>query len=185
VELDGDYDIVITHAGYVGINHYQAAKAAVAALGALKEGGHLIVLADNKDGAGPLGSLAYRTCLQLLTLTGPEAFDRLVLSDSWTFIPEQWQVQEWAKVFKRIPMRNFVYFAPQLDALRWSGLPGIDGAGFLDPGRRGTHRLAEAPEIVEACLSTISAARAAEGRPAARIAWLSDGPYGIPFLRGT
>ena len=55
VPVDGKYDIVVTHAGYVGINHYQAAKTAVAAQGALKEGGHLIVVADNTD-ARPIPS---------------------------------------------------------------------------------------------------------------------------------
>ena len=185
VGVDGEYDIVLTHAGYVGINHYQAAKTAIAALGALKMGGYLIVIADNKDDATPVGSLAYRTCIQLLTLIGPEAFERMLTSQDWTFIPEQWQVQEWAKVFKHIPMNHFFYFAPQLDSRHWSGLPGMNGASFIAPDRREKLSLADVPEVVEACLSSIIATRTAEGKPPARIAWLADGPYGIPFNRET
>ncbi|MGA2547350.1 MAG: nickel-dependent lactate racemase [Rectinemataceae bacterium] len=184
VGVDGEYDIVVTHAGYVGINHYQAAKAAVAATGALKTGGHLVLIADNTDGANPVGSLAYRTCLQLLTVVGAEAFDRLLLSDAWTFIPEQWQVQKWAEVFKRIPMGNFIYFAPQLDERHWSGLPGIDGAAFVEPERRGRLSLSDAADVVERALSSIIARSGVEGRPEPRIAYLADGPYGIPFNRG-
>ena len=185
VAVDGEYDIVVTHAGYVGINHYQAAKSAVAALGALKKDGHLIIIADNKDQAGPVGSLAYRTCLQILALIGPEAFDRIVASKDWTFIPEQWQVQEWAKVFKRIPMRNFVYFAPQLDGRHWSGLPGVDGASFLDSARLAQPRFADAAEVVERGIAAIVEASKQRGEPEPRIAYLSDGPYGIPFRRGS
>ena len=39
-------DVVITHAGFVGINHYQAAKCGVASLGALKKDGYLITIAN-------------------------------------------------------------------------------------------------------------------------------------------
>lgn len=180
-DVEGEYDIVVTHAGYVGLNHYQAAKCAVAALGALKENGHLIVVADNTDAANPVGSLAYRTCLQLLMLIGPKDFERLLLSEGWTFIPEQWQVQQWAKVFKRVPMSHFVYFAPQLDER--TCLPGVAGSAYADPSRRGRLALADAPDIVEGSILAIKDRLAKEGRPAPRIAYLADGPYGIPVNR--
>ena len=177
--MDSGYDIVVTHAGFVGVNHYQAAKAAVAALGAVRAGGHLILVADNSDTAEPVGSLAYRSCLQLLCLMGPEAFARLLRSPDWTFLPDQWQVQQWAKVFARVPMRNFVYFAPQLDDRHWAGLPGVDGRCFLAPGRK--EGLADAPEVVERAIASIVEEARAAGRRDLSIAYLADGPYGIPI----
>ncbi len=49
IPLDKEYDIVITHAGFVGINQYQTAKAAVVAIPALKPNGKLIMIANNND----------------------------------------------------------------------------------------------------------------------------------------
>ncbi|MCK7477153.1 MAG: hypothetical protein M0C28_06315 [Candidatus Moduliflexus flocculans] len=43
------YDIVVTHAGFVGRNHYQAAKAGVAAIPLLKPDSVLIMAADCID----------------------------------------------------------------------------------------------------------------------------------------
>jgi len=181
IEVDGEYDVVVTHAGYVGINHYQAAKAAVAGHRMIREGGHLILVADNTDKVNPIGSLAYRTCLQLMMLVGAEGFERLLLSDSWTFIPDQWQVQQWCKVFKRLPMDHFVYFAPQLDARHWASLPGRNGAMFLDERIRERPSLGDVPVVIERAIASIVAGSVG-GK--FRIACLTDGPYGIPFVRG-
>jgi nickel-dependent lactate racemase len=49
VPVEREYDIVLTHGGYVGRNHYQAVKAAHNALPAIRKGGTLIVAADNRD----------------------------------------------------------------------------------------------------------------------------------------
>ncbi|MDR0388846.1 MAG: nickel-dependent lactate racemase, partial [Spirochaetaceae bacterium] len=115
IPAKGYYDIVVSHGGFVGVNHYQIAKTAVASLGLLKKDGYLIVAGNNTDAVNRLGSLQYRTCLQLLRHLGPEAFVRLIKSPDWVFLPDQWQVQMWAKLFERIPQDHFYYFAPQLD----------------------------------------------------------------------
>ena len=65
IPLDKEYDIVITHAGFVGINHYQAAKAAVVAIPALKPDGKLIMIANNND-KDLIGSEKYKAVLHLL-----------------------------------------------------------------------------------------------------------------------
>jgi len=181
IPVDGEYDIVATHAGFVGINHYQAAKAGVAAIGALKEGGHLIVVADNKDAANPVGSLAYRTTLQLLKLVGPEAFTRAIKSDGWTFIPEQWQTQMWTKLFSRIPFGHFHYFAPQLDSRHWADLPGVDGRAYLPEERRAAPSLSDAQAFLDGAIAAAMASYPEGERAALRIAYLADGPYGIPY----
>jgi len=212
IPLKHQYDLVVTHGGFVAVNHYQAAKAAVASLGALKAGGGLILVANNKD-PNPVGSDRYRTVLSMLKLVGAEALDRALASTDWPFVPEQWQVQEWAKVFKRISMRDFVYFAPQLDDRDWRDLPGVDGRALLTAqssrdarGARGTILPAtdapdnvggtsspadsnpsadDIPAIIEAAIADFlakrgfTAADVASGR--CRIAYLADGPYGIPL----
>ncbi|MDL2229806.1 nickel-dependent lactate racemase [Treponema sp. OttesenSCG-928-L16] len=183
IPLPKQYDIVISHAGYVGINHYQAAKVGVAASGVLKKNGHFIVAADNTDQADPIGSLQYRTVLQLMKLIGPEKLLKLIQSDDWTFIPEQWQVQMWTKLFNQIPMNHFYYFSPQLDDRAWKNLPGIDGRTLLSPEKRQTPRLADAPDFVDAALQQALASYPQEEQAALSIAYLSDGPYGIPYLK--
>lgn len=178
--VDGAYDVVLSHAGFVGVNHYQAAKAAVASLGVLAPGGFLAMAADNKDPAGPVGSINYRTVLQLLKLVGPEAFERLILSPDWAFVPEQWQVQMWTKVFARIPFGRFCYFAPQLGAAHWEGLPGVDGRRFL-AGSSGPAALDDAPAFLRGALDAALAEAGPVGRRGLRAAYLQDGPYGIPY----
>ena len=181
IPVKGEYDIVVTHAGFVGINHYQVAKAGVAALGALKAGGHLIIAADNKDSANPVGSLPYRTTLQLLKLVGPDAFTKIIMSGDWTFIPEQWQSQMWTKLFKRIPFNHFHYFAPQLDKRHWADLPGVDGRSYLPADRQAAPTLADAAAFVEGAVASAIASYPESERAKLRICWLADGPYGIPY----
>lgn len=180
-QVDGEYDIVVSHAGFVGVNHYQAAKVAVASLGALAKGGHLIVVADHRDASGPIGSLQYRTTLQLLKLIGAEAFTRTIKSQDWTFIPEQWQTQMWTKFFNRVPAEHLHYYAPQLDDRHWEDLPGVDGRVYLSPEHRQAPRLEYAGEFVSGALAAAMASYTPQRRSSLRVAYLSDGPYGIPY----
>lgn len=177
IKVDKEYDLVISHAGYVGVNHYQAAKAGVTAARILIPGGTLIMAADNRD-PDPVGSPHYRTTLHLLKLIGPENFNRLILSGDWTFIPEQWQVQMWTRLFTKIPMDNFIYYSPQLTRDDYIYLPGIDGNLFLPAAERyqsGFHMISRVVE--QAVQQWINR----EIKPKClAIACLIDGPYGIP-----
>ncbi len=211
IPIAHQYDLVVSHGGFVAVNHYQAAKAAVASLGALKAGGGLILVANNTD-PNPVGSDRYRTVLSMLKLVGAEALDRALASPDWPFVPEQWQVQEWSKVFKRISVRDFVYFAPQLDRRDWRDLPGIDGRTLL--ASRSAHQSAATPRATGAPDKVATASESASPSPTAddipavidvavadflekrgftpadvasgrcRIAYLADGPYGIPLYAG-
>ncbi|MGE5604340.1 MAG: nickel-dependent lactate racemase [Bacteroidota bacterium] len=176
IPVQREYDIVITHAGFVGINHYQAAKAAVAAIPVLKKGGWLIEIADNSD-ANPVGSPNYQTVLQLLKLIGSDNFSRLIKSPDWTFIPEQWQVQMWAKVFMKIPMEHFIYYSPQLTERDFGTVPGMDGNVFLPPEQRYRGTLDSIATVVEGAIEAIIR-KSGNSKPS--IAFLTDGPYGIP-----
>jgi nickel-dependent lactate racemase len=177
-----EYDLVITHAGFVGINHYQAAKAGVAAAQLVKPGGSLIMAANNTD-SSPVGSPRYQTVLHLLKMIGVENFNRLILSGDWTFIPEQWQVQMWCKLFAKIPLSNFIYYSPQLARSDYDFLPGVDGNIFLPSELRYQGTLETIPRVIEGAIAEKIKELNARGIDHPAIAYLSDGPYGIP-VRG-
>ena len=174
----GKYDIVVTHAGFVGRNHYQAAKAGVAAIPLLNPDSTLIMAADCID-PDPVGKPTYRKVLPYLKDKDAEAFLELIKSDSWEFVPDQWQVQMWAKLFRVIPQRNFLFYAPQIESRDYGILPGTDGNAFLSetgggkPGRTGIER------FLETALARTIQKLKGEGRGSPRIAWLADGPYGV------
>jgi hypothetical protein len=169
------FDAVVTHAGFVGINHYQSVKAVLAALPAVRRGGRLLVLAANSD-ADPVGSQRYRSLLHLLTLVGAEAFRRLIFSPDWTFIPEQWEVQAWGRALEQLGPQGLVYYSPQLAERDCALLPGLDGNLLLAEDRRHRRDAGDAQRVVDAFLS---GARPGEPDREPRLAFLADGPYGI------
>lgn len=173
-----EYDVVVTHAGAVGVNHYQACKAASVAAKVMKEGGHVIVVADT-PGPHNIGSECYRALMVLLKSIGPDAFERLIQSPDWTFVPDQWQVQMWARIFRRIPSANFLYFSPQTSLQDYCALPCADigdlraSLGGLDPAQQVGAFIEQAVKL--ACRESLSCAGA---RPT--VAYLPAGPSGIP-----
>ncbi|NLS45242.1 MAG: nickel-dependent lactate racemase [Firmicutes bacterium] len=180
VQAYNRYDIVVTHAGFVGINHYQAAKAGVVAIPILKPGSKLIMIANTID-KDPVGSAYYRTLIHLLTLNGPKGFIRLITSKDWRFIPEQWQVQMWSKLFSKISIENFTLCAPHISKRDAGILPGIDGNMLLPPNRRYSGDLHDAKDMAESAVAkAIKDYKDAGIEPS--IAFLKDGPYGIPVL---
>jgi len=175
IRIRQEYDLVITHAGFAGINHYQAVKACVEAVKTLKQGGTLIVAANNTD-SDPIGSENYKRVLPLLKQHGSEGITERLLSPDWQFIPEQWEVQMWARVLKKVGTdRNLIYCSPQLTGglFRRHDLPGTDGGDGIG-GLRG-RELAE--NMVQRAID-----RYVEASPDASIAILQDGPYGVPVL---
>ncbi len=177
IPLHKTYDIVVTHAGFVGINHYQAGKAGVVAIPALKPGARLIMAANTVD-KDPVGSAYYRTLIHLLALNGARDYMRLITSKDWNFIPEQWQVQMWSKVFSGIPMENFTFCAPHISQKDAQILPGIDGNMLLPVNRRYSGNLDDAKDMVElAVAEAVRKYRAMGVEPS--VAFLKDGPYAV------
>lgn len=188
IPLSEPYDIVLTHAGRVGINHYQAAKAAVAGAAAVRPGGHLIIAAHHTD-LDPVGSARYRTTLHLLRLFGADGYQRLLLSPDWQFVPDQWEPQMWAQALRRIPPAHLAYCGTGLSAADYAILPGYDGHLLLPPGQRygapgGPGNADPLASMVLAALERARAALRAGGVTAPRAACLADGPYGIPLPPG-
>jgi len=178
IDAGGKYDIVITHAGFVGKNHYQAAKTGCAAIPLLKEDSYLIIGADCTD-SDPVGKQTYKDVLKELKNKEADVFIDLLKSDDWTFVPDQWQVQMWTKVFKVIPQNQFIYYAPQIKKEDYGYLPGEDGNSFLPEDHRYSADDKYLPEFLESSLNMLMEKLKKEGRRDIRIAWMSDGPYGI------
>lgn len=178
IPIEHEYDLVLTHAGFVGINHYQAAKAGVAAIPALKTGSKLMLVANNCD-RDPIGSPMYRTVLHLLKLMGVEKFKQLLFSPDWSFIPEQWQVQMWAKLFSKISLDDLIYYSPQLTPCDYHFLPGRDGNFYLSLAERYRGGLPTIPRVIEAMLDQEISQLKKKGNGTPRIAYLAEGPYGI------
>jgi nickel-dependent lactate racemase len=175
VPFGESFDAVVTHAGFVGINHYQSVKAVLAALPAVRRGGRLLVLAANTD-ADPVGSLRYRSLLHLLALVGAEAFRRVIFSPDWTFIPEQWEVQAWGRALEQLGPGGLVYYSPQLAERDCEILPGVDGNLLLDESRRHRPEPGNLQRVLDAFLSQ---SRPEKPGRELRLAFLADGPYGI------
>jgi len=165
------FDIVVTHAGRGAINHYQAAKAATTGAQAVTQDGFLVVVADTTD-PDPIGNGTYREMLELMKKVGPTAFRQLIGSSDWTLVPDQWEVQMWAKVLDRVPEDHLFYYSPQTRLSDYAILP------CADPPAEGA--TTDVSEIVAAFIEQArqQATRALGRRPS--IAYLSDGPFGIP-----
>jgi nickel-dependent lactate racemase len=74
IRVEKEFDIVLTHGGYVGRDHYQTAKSGVGALPIAKQGGIIIIAANNRDPLEPIGSTEYRTLIHLLKMQGPDKY---------------------------------------------------------------------------------------------------------------
>ncbi len=179
IPLDKEYDVVITHAGFVGINQYQTAKAAVVAIPALKPNGKLIMIANNND-KDLIGSEKYKAVLHLLKIIGAKQFNHLILSPDWTFIPDQWQVQMWCRLFSKIPPENFIYYSPRLSFNDYKIIPGVDGNIILPGSERYKGNFKNAAQVIEKALEAAICELKSAAQEKIRIAYLADGPYGVP-----
>ena len=184
------YDVVVTHAGRVGVNHYQAAKAANAAARVVKPGGRVILVADTVD-PDPVGGDYYRALLTLLRGIGSTAFDGLIRSAAWKFVPDQWEVQMWARFFERVPPSNFFYFSPQTALFEYGRLPCrapgscLSGLDALPPERQMAEFVSRAikislGELAAECADLGTRSGAAGAAAAPTVAFLPAGPHGIP-----
>jgi len=168
------YDLVLTHTGYVGVNHYQAAKAAVAAAPLIQSQGICLLAACHTD-PDPIGGSNYKKMMRLLGEAGTEKFLATILDPSWTFIPEQWEAQMWTRLFRRIPPANLIYCSLEIPREAFSWLPETDARSLAEGAN-------ELPELVEKSLDTAVKKLSSTLGIEPRIAFLPDGPYGIPLI---
>ena len=167
------YDLVIGHTGFVGVNHYQAAKGALTCLPLLKEEGFCVLAGYHTD-PDPIGSTNYKRMIRILEEKSPEKFIDSILSPGWNFVPDQWEAQMWAKLFQKIPMENLIYCTFDISEESFSKIPGRDARTII-PEAKDLQELAE--QSIDWVYKKLSLSLGQEPL----IAFLADGPYGIPF----
>lgn len=178
IPLDREFDIVLTHGGYVGRNHYQTAKAGCAAIPAVRTGGVIIIAADNRD-REPIGSPVYRDLVRQLKIRGVDGYLDMIRDPSWTFTKDQWEPEVWGRVLRKVGEEGLIYCSPRIPAAEFSRLPGRSGYEFLTEGRISSEREA-AREMVQNALLYAFSQYLEEGRKPST-ALIREGPYAVPF----
>jgi hypothetical protein len=180
VPVDREYDIILTHGGYVGRNHYQAVKAAHNALPAIKKGGILILATDNRD-EEPIGGPEYKSLLHMLKIQGADRYLKMIEAPGWRFTKDQWEPEMWAKVFRKIDEERFFYCTHTIPRETYDLLPGRCGLDCL--AEEGCSNPVQAVrEMVETALRFAVADYRKKGVEPS-VAFIREGPYAIPYLK--
>ena len=132
------------------------------------------MLASHHTDTDPVGSPLYKKMLRLLLSKGAQGFEELITDPSWTFVPEQWEAQMWARLFRKIPFENLLYCSIEISGPDFSRLPGKD-ARKLSPDSSSLKELTK--ETVSWAMNELRN----RGTERPEIAVLVDGPYGIPL----
>jgi len=181
IPIDEEFDIVLTHSGYVGRDHYQTAKAGVGALPAVKKGGMIIIAANNCDPIDPIGSLEYKSLIHLLKLQGVEGYLNILRMPEWKFIKDQWEAEVWGKVLRKVGEEGLIYCCLQIDREDYGLLPGICGLDFLK-GKKFRPSPKRAQEMVQkAVFYAVNQYRERGVEPT--MAFIREGPYAVPTLQ--
>jgi nickel-dependent lactate racemase len=182
IPLDEEFDIVLTHSGYVGRDHYQTAKAGVGALPAVKKGGIIIIAANNRDFINPIGSPEYRSLIHLLKLQGPDGYLDLLKTSSWKFTKDQWEPEVWGKVLRKVGEDGLIYCSLEIERENYCILPGICGLDFMK-GKRIKPAVEKAQEMVQKAVQ-FAVYRYREKGMEPTVAFIREGPYAVPVLKG-
>ncbi len=174
VQVDHEYDIVLTQGGSVALNHYQSAKAACGAVPILKNGGTVILAAHNSD-AEPVGKENYKKLLRLYVEKGRGKFTDLISSDGWQFVPDQWEIQKWEQFFRKAgSFDNLIYCTTGIKPEILRNLPCKSGYDLTDTG--------DITDIVQhAVFYAVDRAEHMTGR--STMAFVKEGPYAVPVLK--
>jgi nickel-dependent lactate racemase len=182
IPVEREYDVVLTHGGYVGINHYQNAKAACNALPVVRKGGFVILAACERD-EDPIGPATYKTLLHLLKLQGPDGYLATLLNPAWKFTKDQWEPQMWGKVIDKVGEEGILYCTAFIPEREQQLVPGTPGWDFLPP--RVFPRDGEATEAMvrNAVVYACHHPKWRDGKPS--VAFIKEGPYAIPCVQGS
>ena len=180
VPVEREYDIILTHGGYVGRNHYQAVKAAHNALPAIRKGGILILATDNRD-EEPIGGPEYKSLLHMLKIQGTDHYMHMIEAPGWRFTKDQWEPEMWAKVFRKIDEDRFFYCTHTIPREEYCMIPGRCGLDLLH-AETGDDPAAEVREMVENALRFAVVDYRKRGVEPA-VAFIREGPYAIPYLK--
>ena len=180
IPIDREYDIVLTHGGYVGRNHYQTAKAACGALQVVKKGGILILAADNRD-REPIGTPEYKSLIHLLKLQGIERYLKIISHPDWKFTKDQWEPEVWGRVLRKIGEEGLIYCTLEISEEDFCLLPGQCGLDFFRKKKK-KPSFEMTQEIVQNAI-LFSVQRYLEKGVHPIMAFIREGPYAVPILR--
>jgi len=179
VSIEQEYDIILTHGGYVGRNHYQTAKAACGALPAIKNGGTLIIAADNRD-MEPIGTPEYRSLIHLLKLQGIDRYLKIISHPDWKFTKDQWEPEVWGRVLRKVGEDGLIYCTLEISKEDYCLLPGECGLDFLKKKRiKPTVEMSQ--EMIQNAVS-FAVYRYREKSIEPTMAFIREGPYAVPIL---
>jgi len=180
VSIEQEYDIILTHGGYVGRNHYQTAKAACGALPAIKNGGTLIIAADNRD-MEPIGTPEYRSLIHLLKLQGIDRYLKIISHPDWKFTKDQWEPEVWGRVLRKIGEEGLIYCTLEISKEDYCLLPGECGLDFLKKKRiKPTVEMSQ--EMIQNAVS-FAVYRYREKSIEPTMAFIREGPYAVPVQK--
>ncbi len=179
VPIDREYDIVLTHGGYVGRNHYQTAKAGCGAVSVVKKGGTLIVAADNRD-MEPIGTPEYKSLIHLLKLQGIERYLRIISHSDWKFTKDQWEPEVWGRVLRKVGEDGLIYCTLEISEEDYCLLPGQCGLDFLKKKKKKPAVEISEQMVQNAILFAIYRFREKGIDPT--MAFIREGPYAVPYL---
>ena len=181
IQIADPFDIVLTHTGYVGRNHYQAVKAAVGAMPAVKDHGLIVMVADNRD-VEPIGSQEYKTLLHLFKILGPDRYLSILQHPDWVFTKDQWEPEMWGKPIRKVGEDGLIYCSPQLSAEDYKIIPGVSGYDFIDDTPTFSSDKDKATAMFQnAVIYAVYHPRFAGRKPT--IAFIEEGPYAIPMVK--
>lgn len=173
------FDVVLTHAGYVGRNHYQAVKAAVNAMPAVRESGLIVMLANNVD-VEPIGSQEYKTFLHLFKILGPDGYNNVLEHPDWIFTKDQWEPEMWGKPYRKVGMDGLIYCSPQIPAQHYDIIPGPSGYDVIEDDVNFVSDKEKAKAMLQnAVIYAVNHPRFQGNKP--RIAYIEEGPYAVPM----
>jgi len=183
IPIETPYDVVLTHAGYVGRDHYQSVKAAVCAMPAVKENGLIVMVANNVD-TEPIGSREYKTLLHLFKILGPDGYISILKHSDWVFTKDQWEPEMWGKPIRKIGEDGLIYCSPQIPASDFSIIPGVNGYELIncengDEDGFKSHREKAAAMFQNAVIYAANHPRFEGKSPT--MAFIEEGPYAIPM----
>jgi hypothetical protein len=140
------FDIILTHAGYVGRGHYRSVKCAVSAMLDVKENGIMVIAANNID-AAPIGSPEYKKLLHLLKILGPDRYVPVLRHPDWLFTKDQWEPEMWGKPIRKVGEDGLIYCAPHIPKEDYAIIPGISGYECINEEVRYSPAREKAPWI--------------------------------------
>jgi lactate racemase len=178
IPIEKPYDVVLTHAGYVGRDHYQSVKAAVAAIPAVKDEGVIVLLANNVD-PEPIGSREYKTLLHLLKILGPEGYVSMLRHPAWKFTKDQWEPEMWAKPLRKVGMDGLIYCSTQIPEEEFRIIPGMHGWSFIEKSMPFPSEKEKAGAMLQSAVFYALNHPRFQGRKPT-MTFIEEGPYAIP-----